>query len=740
LLFGPSLDVVESPNPSAQIDLGTRSFGGDPFWVGEMGKAYIAGVHDGSNSRMVVVAKHFPGSGSSDRAPEEEVATVRKSLEQLKQIELPPFFSVTNAADPASLVDGLLVSHIRYQGFQRNIRATTRPVSLDSSALAAILALPEFSNWRKNSGLIVSDALGSQAVRAFYSQSGENFSPRVVARDAFLAGNDLLYLGNLTSQDQTEDTYNATLKILDFFTQEYKSDPAFAQRVDAAVTRILTQKFRMYNLFTISNVMTPDVALTTIGTSQQVMFDVARNAATLVGTDPQELSTLLPAPPNQNDRIVFLTDVASYQQCHGCLPQETFSAFSLQDVVERLYGPSGSAQIFASRLNSFPLSELELMLNGESKENIEPSLERASWIVISLTDVSKGQIDLLRRFFSERPNLIRNKQVILFSFTAPYYLDATDISKLTAYYALYSKQPAFVEVAARLLFQQVPVQGASPVSIPAVEYDLITATSPDANQVIPLSLDGQDTSLTPTVETTPQTAEPTEIPLYRIGDTIAVRAGPILDHNNHLVPDGTPVRFTMSTQDQTAGILKQIESTTVEGIARASFVIDKPGKVEISAASEPANVSEILQLRIETGNEGAAVTVVVPQVTATAEPITPTATVVVDTGPVDPNGHPRFAMWLISMIALFGGAILAYWAVSRIITPRWGLRWALCIFLGGLLGYNYLALDLPGAAQWIASGGGAVGVLLLIFAGEALGLLCAWGWTRWTSEPASRAS
>ena len=39
LFLGPSLDVVESPNPSAQIDLGTRVFGGDPFWVGEMGRA-----------------------------------------------------------------------------------------------------------------------------------------------------------------------------------------------------------------------------------------------------------------------------------------------------------------------------------------------------------------------------------------------------------------------------------------------------------------------------------------------------------------------------------------------------------------------------------------------------------------------------------------------------------------------------------------------------------------------------
>jgi beta-N-acetylhexosaminidase len=78
LYLGPSLDVVESPNPSARSDLGTRVFGGDPFWVGKMGQAYISGLHEGSNSRMIVVAKHFPGRGSSDRSPEEDVATVRK--------------------------------------------------------------------------------------------------------------------------------------------------------------------------------------------------------------------------------------------------------------------------------------------------------------------------------------------------------------------------------------------------------------------------------------------------------------------------------------------------------------------------------------------------------------------------------------------------------------------------------------------------------------------------------------
>lgn len=750
LYLGPSLDVVEAPNPSARIDLGPRVFGGDPFWVGQMGRAFIAGLHNGSDSRLMVVAKHFPGRGASDRAPEEEVATVRKLLDQLKQVELPPFFAVTNSPQPAALTDGLLVSHIRYQGFQGNIRATTRPVSLDEPALSAIIALNEFKAWRDNGGLIVSDALGSQAVRDFYSQSGETFAPRLVARDAFLAGNDLLYVGNITSEEEDDDTYAATLRILDFFTQEYRADRTFAQRVDAAVLRILAQKLRMYGEFSLSNVLPAESGLENIGTSQDIVLEVARNAATLVNPDPQELNTLLPQPPNQNDRITFLTDVSMFKQCVTCLWQEGIAADALQKAVLRLYGPEGSGQVFTSRLTSFPFSELELMLNGETETDIEGILERTSWLVISLTDVSNNQVSLLRRFFSERPNLIRNKNVILFAFTAPYYLDPTDISKLTAYYALYSKQPAFVEMAARLLFQPATaLSGRSPVSIPAVGYDLITATSPEPNQIIPLALDeplaATPTSSAPPVETplleTP-TAEvaptQTEIPLYRIGDTIAVRAGPIVDHNQHVVPDGTPVRFIMSTRDEDGEILNQVDATTLDGLARASFAINRPGKVEIRAVSEPAVLSGVIQF--DASNEGAAVTVVVPSVTSPPQTPTPTLTpvVVVENDLVSPEGYPRVGIWLLVMLALGGGAALIFWAISRIVSPRWGLRWALCVFLGGLAAYNYLALDFPGAADWIASSGGAFGVLVLTFSGQVIGSLGAWIWMQLLSAPKSQ--
>jgi beta-N-acetylhexosaminidase len=727
LYLGPSLDVVESPNPSARSDLGTRVFGGDPFWVGEMGQAYISGLHAGSGGRMVVIAKHFPGRGGSDRSPEDEVATVRKSLEQLKQVELFPFFAVTTSTDAGAVADGLLVSHIRYQGFQGNIRATTRPVSFDASALSTILTLPQFSTWRGNGGLIVSDDLGSAAVRDFYSLGGEIFSPRLVARDAFLAGNDLLYLGNITT-DEFDETYSATLRILDAFSQEYRNDQVFARLVDAAVTRILTQKLRMYPDPVIESVVPVEDGLADIGDASQVSFDIARNAATLISPDPQELNTLLPAPPTTSDRIVFLTDVSRYKQCSICAEYDALPVDSFQRTVLRLYGPDGSGQVLRSRTSSFSLSDLEDLLDGTAETNIESALSNASWVVISLTEVGDGQLTLLRRFFSERPNLIRNKNVILFSFTAPYYLDATDISKLTAYYALYSKQPAFVDVAARILFQQVTMQGASPVSIPAVEYDLITQTSPDPDQVIPLRLDQDDSSVI--IGDGTLTPEPTATPFYKIGASIAVRAGPILDRNLHVVPDGTVVRFTMSTSDETGSILKQVEATTSDGVARASFVIDKPGKVEVHAVSEPAVLSDVLQF--DATSEGVAVTVIAPLViTATPEPPTPTPTVVPENNFISPEGYPRAGVWFLVLLGVFGSAILVFWAVSRIITPRWGLRFALAVLIGGFGAYNYLALGFPRALTWISSdSGGAFGVLLFTIAGEALGIILAWIWWR----------
>lgn len=725
LNIGPSFDVLETPS-SFGSDLGSRVFGGDPFWVGEMGRAYVEGLHKGSDNNLLVIAKHFPGVGGADRLPEQEVSTVRKSLEQLKQIELAPFFSVTgNAISEAAIVDGLLVSHIRYQGFQGNIRATTRPISFDSQALSQILALPQFSNWYANGGLVVSDNLGSPSVRDFYASGGGQFFARVAARDAFLAGNDILYLGNIVSSD-APDSYTTTIRSIDFFVQKYNEDPAFAQRVDASVARILTAKMGIYDNFILSNVVNGGTQLSELGSDTAVTFAVARNSATLVSPDLSDLTNVMPLPPQQNEHLVFLTDTVNVKQCSECLSQPVFDSNALESVVLQLYGPQSGNQTEGFRLTSYSLENLQSLLDTpEDYQLMIEDIGRTDWIVITVTDASRGQPALISRFLRERPDLLREKNVILFSFGAPYYFDTTTISKLTAYYALYSKQPQFVDVAARLLFQELTPSGSSPVSVSAVGYDLISIMSPDVRQIIPIFLDLPPAPVTPGSLLTP---EPTPIPLFRIGDTIAIRTGAIMDQNGNPVPDGTVVQFSMLLTGEGGGILQQVESVTTQGVARASFGLDKPGLLEIRVSSEPAVISEVLQLDVSQSG-AVAVTVVVPELTQSIES-TPEAPVEEEVDPyISEDGFPRFSSWVIAMFVILISAGVAYMVTIRVANRRSALRWALGVLLGGLLAYNFLSLGLFGITNWMISSG-VSGVVTFVVLGELLGFVGGWFWSR----------
>jgi beta-N-acetylhexosaminidase len=555
-------------------------------------------------------------------------------------------------------------------------------------------------------------------VREFYVQAGDKFSARNVARDAFLAGNDLMYLGNVVSDD-VENTYITTTRVLDFFAQKYQEDPAFAQRVDASVTRILTVKLKLYQNFSIANVTPASSRLNTIGSATDVTFEVARNSATLISPSAQDLSTVLPNPPQSNEQILFITDTRVTRQCSTCPEFSSLGTDALQQASLQLYGPQSGNLTSDYRLNSYSLQNLQSLLDNLNPPFIEEDISQADWIVISLVDASQGQPALIRRFITERPDLLRNKRVIVFSFDAPYYFDATDISKFTAYYALYSKQTQFVEVAVRLLFQELTPLGTSPVSISGIRYDMINAMAPDPDQIIPLFLDLETTPATLEENITP---EATAVPLFKIGDTIAIRTGVIRDNNGHPVPDGTVVRFSTVLTGQ--GILQQTDAVTTDGIARSSFVLDKPGLLEIRAVSEPAVNSLVLQLPVSESG-AVAVTVVVPELTKPVEatPQTPVDQEVSDY--ISNAGYPRFAAWMLVMLFIVFCVWVAYSAGIRIANPRAAIRWALGISMGGLLAYNYLAFGLFGISSWLSSTGFS-GLMLFVFLGELIGFAAAW--------------
>lgn len=737
LYLGPSLDILDGQFVSGSEDMGVRTFGGDPYWVGKMGKAYIAGLHQGSGNRMVVIAKHFPGRGGTDRAPDEEIPTVRRSLEQLLQVELAPFLAVTGkTAEPDQVTDGLLVSHIRYEGFQGNIRTTTRPVSSDAAAIDLIMNRESMIEWRANGGILVSDNLGSQAIRRFYDPSGLSFDARTAAREAFIAGNDLLFLDRFVGSNDP-DSYTTIKGTLDFFAQKYREDDAFAQRVDASVQRILTLKYRLYPTFSIDSVVPPVNERAEIGKSQQVTFDIARRSVTLISPDLAELPNILPRPPELRDRIVFLTDVQTGRACSGCVDYIPLEAGALQNAVTRLYGPRAGGLVNQNLMISYSFSDLWKYLTGSPDfEALEKDLQLADWVVVSIIRPDPGQPETgaFERLLSERFDLLRNKKVIVFAFDAPYYLDATDISKLTAYYGLFSHTPEFVEVAARVLFNEQAAAGALPVSVPGAGYDLVQITSPDPNQVIPLNIDFPNVPDRPT----PSTQQPTPEPIFEVGDILQLRTGVIYDWNHNPVPDGTPVKFIFNVISQESPTQMQMDMVTVDGIARTSYRIERSGVLEIVASSEQGVSSNLI--RLDTVSGGVTVVAPTPQPTQTSTPTptnTVTPTVTVTATPVPPV-TVQVSDWLYGLVLILGSAIVIALIGIRRAIARWGLRWALCGVIGGMLGYNYLALGLPGS-QPILRDNGSTGSLLVTLAGVVLGWIVGLVW-RLIDNPGKRAS
>ncbi len=734
LYLGPSLDVVDSSNPDSPPLVGTGSFGGDPYWVGKMGQAFISGLHQGSMGQLAVIAKHFPGLGGVDRDPAVEVSTVMKSLEQLKQLELAPFLIVTSSDVAAeNSADGLLVSHIRYQGFQGNIRATTRPVSLDVAALSQLLSQGDLNAWRSTGGLMVADSLGSQAIRRFYSSAESIFEPWQVARTAFLAGNDLLVLSNIRTGNDLDD-YTTIVRTLEFFVQKYQEDAIFAQKVDIAVERILACKIRQYPEMTLETVLPGAEALVGVGISNQLSARIAQKAATLISPGSAELGTLLPSAPSLYEYITVFTDVRSAKQCSTCEEQKLLSSVSFKDSLLRLYGPQAGSEILENRISAYSFKQLVEVLDDVSEPSepfLAENLQRSDWVIFNVVDVDPSipASFALKRLLAEHFDLLQDKNIIVFGYDTPYYLDATELSKVTAYYALYSQIPAFVDIATRILMQEVKPGSALPVSVSSVSYDLITATSPDPNQVIPLNVVESEPKPEKTLEV--EATQIASLSMLEIGEMVIIQAGVINDHNQNPVPDGTIVRFTFKVAGENI-IVQQNEVPTQNGLAFINYKIDRTDNLVVTAVSEPAMTSNLLLLNIESGFAEVFVptSTLSPQQTPTQmATVDVTAQVTLEADATTFNlGYPKPNDWLVMMLVVGVGFGMAYligfvwWG-----TVRWGIRSGLCAAIGGLASFVYLNLGLKGTLSWVERSGTWF-VIEMALVGLLLGWIVALVW------------
>jgi beta-N-acetylhexosaminidase len=782
MLLGPSLDVLENPRPASSGDLGVRTFGGEPFWVGEMGKAYIRGVHEGSEGRMAVMPKHFPGLGSSDRSLDDEISTVQRTLEKLKQVDLAPFFAVAQARDPSSRPDGVLVSHIRFQGLAGGRFITTSPISVDSNVLQQLLALPEMSAWREAGGVTLSDGLGLRALRRFYAPSEQTFNGRRIAQDAFLAGNDLLLLSQFSLSGGWDDQITNIESTISFFREKYESEPSFQQQVDEAVARILRLKLSLYgSSFSLTNIQPdPENVNEAIEPDVEAVSAIARDALTLLSPPSPDL---VPSPPTRDDRVVIFTDARTGRPCATCEPVPYVDPRALEETVVQFYGPSATGQIDPGLISSFTFDDLDTHLDTlslsptptptagegitptvEPPSRLEVALQNADWIIFGMLNPENGppQSDVIQRFLAERVSALRGPQVVVMAYDIPYCLDATEISKLSAYYASYGHLMPSIKASVRALFGEFAPQGDPPVSVVGVNYDLLTQTSPDPEQTIQVYYsvsssvsegegtpppEGEEPTPQPTEEGQPtgepgEEAQPTAEPRVEKGDQIRLRTGTIFDHNEHIVPDGTPVQFFFNYPQE--GLEQSVLATTHNGIAETALTLDRTGRLDISVQADPVPREVALQIMIQ--EEGAATIVTptppptdvptptptpTPPATATAEPtVSPIPAATSEPGGGSSRTPSGQGMHILDLMAALIGVVVVsasgYYAMrlgDRTVTKAF--RVALWCMIGGLslysiyaFGLSYLGLFDGHGGPWTAGGTALVG--------GAISLLSAW--------------
>ena len=632
LFLGPDLDVMLTPHPGDPSDLGSRVFGSHPFWVGELGRAYIQGMHQGSEQRMLAVPRHLPGLGSADRPVSEEIPTIQKSLIELEQNELVPFFAAMEAEPGADAVaDGVLVTHNRYRGFEGNIRISTQPISLDAQALQLLLSLEQVAGWREAGGVLVSENLGLRSIRKFYNPEGTSFNARRVVQEALIAGNDLLILDKFSADEEWSTHFANIRDTLEFLTSLYESDTTFQSIVDEAVYRVVQMKLRAFPEFSLPAVsVAPDAAGEILAEERSIGAQTAMNALTLIFPLSEDL---LPSPPREDETMVIFTQEYDVQPLPGGPALPLLQRDTLSRAIQRFYGPQGTGVIEPGTIQSFTFSQLRRALEtgrqpvivepplepsegegseaeeGESEEGEEiiageematptpaplpisniifDALEQADWIIFAPMGLypDDPNATALKDFLRERAGLL-DAQLIVLSFGPPYELDSTEISKLDLYYALYSPGAAFVEAGVRALFRDLVASGASPVNIPALNYDIMQQTKPDPAQMIGLNL----------VDVAGEVLTPLKLSNIRKGDVVNLRTGVILDRNGHPVPNGTSVRFILSYPQE--GIEQVVPARTQDGIGATSLTLDRVGQLDITAQSEPALSSVRLQLTI----------------------------------------------------------------------------------------------------------------------------------------------
>jgi beta-N-acetylhexosaminidase len=401
--YAPVSDVNINPNNPV---IGIRSIGGDPGLVSELASAQVAGYHAGGVS---AVAKHFPGHGDTGVDSHFGLPEVTHTLEQIHQIDLPPF-----KADIAAGVDTIMTAHVVMPAIDPGI-----PATMSHKILTGLLR-----DELGFDGLIVTDALDMAGATATYP-------PNVAPVKAMLAGADQLLV-----PPQMDTAYGAVLAAV-------RSGQISAQRLDESVYRILLHKFR-HGLFDNASV-DPAAAPQIVGAPQHLADAqaITDRTTTLVKND----AGLLPLASGPRNVLVAGWGVGTTQALAGALAARGATT------QVRESGTTPSATAISNAVAAAQSSDL-VVVSTNNAYAVDATTGQ-------LTAAAAAQTRLVRAL------LATGKPVVVAAMRNPY--DVASFPEAPTVLDTYGYTTHQVESLVRVVFGEVNPSGRLPVSVPRLD-------------------------------------------------------------------------------------------------------------------------------------------------------------------------------------------------------------------------------------------------------------------------------
>jgi beta-N-acetylhexosaminidase len=214
-LNGVLAPVVDVGTEEGDDAVGPRAFSSRPGPVARFGRDAIRAY---KRAGMITTAEHFPGLGAATQSPDDGLASVGLSLEQMRKRDLIPFATAFQVEVPA-----VVISNASYATDDFVTPATlSRAVSTD-------LLRGEL----RFRGVAIADDLSQPAITTSMSVAD-------AAVQAIAAGSDMVYISG-PARGQ-EAAYSALVRAV-------RDGRITRARLDEAVTRVLTLK-REYGLVT----------------------------------------------------------------------------------------------------------------------------------------------------------------------------------------------------------------------------------------------------------------------------------------------------------------------------------------------------------------------------------------------------------------------------------------------------------------------------------------------------------